>query len=121
MYPSTHEYTLFRQNSWGARILETHASSLPSLFRSSITRISLEDKDLRSKEVSKQERDILVLNKAGIVTETIQESANANRGGSDSDSDTGKALLGDNRITGRPTGRLSYSLGEVPTNIRGRN
>ena len=90
MYPSTHEYTLFRQNSWGARILETHASSLPSLFRSSITRISLEDKDLRSKEVSKQERDILVLNKAGIVAETIQESS-ANRG-SDSDSDTGTAL-----------------------------
>ena len=92
MYPSTHEYTLFRQNSWGARILETHASSLPSLFRSSITRISLEDKDLRSKEVSKQERDILVLNKAGIVAETIQESTTtANRHGSDSDSDTGKA------------------------------
>jgi len=56
--------------------------------RSSITRISLEDKDLRSKEVSKQERDILV-NKAGILAETIQESA-AHRHGSDSDSDTAK-------------------------------
>ena len=60
------------------------------ILRSSITRISLEDKDLRSKEVSKQERDILVLNKAGIVAETIQESTTANRHGSDSDSDTGK-------------------------------
>ena len=69
-------------------------------LRSSITRISLEDKDLRSKEVSKQERDILVLNKAGIVAETIQESTTANRHGSDSDSDTGKESVdGDNELS----------------------
>ena len=89
-------------------------SSSPPSLRSSITRISLEDKDLRSKEVSKQERDILVLNKAGIVAETIPESA-ANRGGSDSDSDTGTVF------DHQPTVCCCHSLAEVPTNIRVRN
>jgi hypothetical protein len=48
------------------------------LLRSSITRLSVEDKDFRSKEVSKQERDLLLLNKAPLVSETIPESNRSN-------------------------------------------
>ena len=57
--------------------------------RSSITRLSLDDKALRSKEVSNQERDLL-LTKSGLVSETIPERGSHLASSESGDSDIGK-------------------------------
>eukprot|EP00095_Tigriopus_kingsejongensis_P005319 maker-scaffold123_size333416-snap-gene-2.16 protein:Tk05319 transcript:maker-scaffold123_size333416-snap-gene-2.16-mRNA-1 annotation:"protein phosphatase 1 regulatory subunit 12a isoform x3" len=59
--------------------------------RSSITRLSIDDKALRSKEVSSQERDLL-LNKSPLVSETIPEIQRPSDSDKESsaDSDPGK-------------------------------
>ena len=69
-------------------------------FRSSITRLSVDDKALRSKEVSTQERDLL-LNKGSLVSETIPEKKSLLRGsgggggGAAGDSDASDSDIGE--------------------------
>eukprot|EP00094_Tigriopus_californicus_P006047 TCALIF_05824-PA protein Name:"Similar to ppp1r12a Protein phosphatase 1 regulatory subunit 12A (Danio rerio)" AED:0.22 eAED:0.22 QI:0/0.66/0.25/0.75/1/0.75/4/0/178 len=59
-------------------------SNLNDNDRSSITRLSIDDKALRSKEVSTQERDLL-LNKSPLVSETIPEANRASDSDKESD------------------------------------
>ena len=56
-----------------------------SRFRSSITRLSVDDKALRSKEVSTQERDLLLNKGSSLVSESIPERKGLLRGNGDSD------------------------------------
>lgn len=57
--------------------------------RSSITRLSVDDKALRTKEVSSQEQRDLMLNKSTLVAETIPEKASESDKESNSESETG--------------------------------